>query len=138
MVNWRRPNKRRPREMQPYLGDVPDGLEPTRRPYRMQTEGPRWLERGVFGIIAIFGGAIFSAFVLAAIILALMTVARAEVQTIKPPRACVKLAKQFNATLPETFTRAEAQHALDNLGVQMILNAQARACRTAIKMELKR
>lgn len=105
---WRAPNKRgayrSPREMQPHLGDVPDGLEPIRKSYRTHTDEPRWLEAGYGAIIGIVAAAIFSALILAAIFLALMFAAQpvpAQSQTIKIPQACVKLAALFGATLPD-------------------------------------
>lgn len=57
---------------------------------------------------------------------------------IKPPYACVKLAKLYGFTAPESFTREQAEAALAQLNLRMILVPEARRCRAAIIMEMKK
>jgi hypothetical protein len=89
----------------------------------------------VFLWYSVIVGILFLAFILYS-----MSRADAAQPQIKTPPDCVKLAAKYAPGTPiqTTYTRAEAQRVLAELGWKMIGIPEARACRAAIIRELKR
>lgn len=99
-----------------------------------EPDRPRLIE----GFLAYVAGLVVVAFVALIVVVLFLFAAKPSLAQIRPPHACVQLAKLYGFTVPDNFTREQAEAALSQLNVRMILVPEARRCRAAIISELKK
>lgn len=144
MMQWRcanKPRKRRAdRKFEAHLGDViGEPLPPMRIPHRRRHAKVDWIKSVKHLAAAVAGVTFWTVLAIALLVSAFLAAKPALAgELIKPPRACVKFAALFGATLPGSFTRNEAESALAQIDIRMILVPEARRCRAAIILELKK
>ena len=123
--------------MKPYLGDTGDA-DPPIYVARMRRERLDFVRLFIHIILAVIAGCAFMVLLVMFVILSLQLFSRpARANGVITPQSCIKLAERYGATAPGTFSREQAEQVLAHLGVSMILVPEARACRRALKKELK-